>query len=392
MKNIKRMLSSVMALTLILTMLFAFQPVFADEVENVVIDDEQTVDAGELSVVTIHTEKGESAVTPRDEVTVDEAVAEESVEETVDAETTEDAGVSEEPVDIEEPEAAPVVANVGSQLSIGEGARCDIAGYNWVEIPVTGESVGACVVTLKNLTDFDPIWFALYDDQDNKITDWGYAGYGETKYLLTNTPLYSGRTYYLYVDNDTESDVVNSGSIEVCVSPADLSYYSVLLDDKVYDGTTSIKASANLIYYKYKNGALLQGSAYTVKSNKYAVGPAKVTFTAKAPFSGSKVVSSGFEIYPKPTSISKLYRYKKSFKAKWKAQKTQTTGYQIQYSLKSNMSKAKNVYVNKNSTLTKTVKKLKAKKYYYVRVRTFKKIGTTRYCSSWSSKKKVKTK
>ena len=69
-----------------------------------------------------------------------------------------------------------------------------------------------------------------------------------------------------------------------------------------------------------------------------------------------------------------------------------TTGYQIQYSTSSKFKRAKNVFVSKNSTTSATVKKLSKKKKYYVRVRTYKKVGKAYYYSSWSKAVSVKTK
>ena len=46
----------------------------------------------------------------------------------------------------------------------------------------------------------------------------------------------------------------------------------------------------------------------------------------------------------------------------------------------------------KNKTTSATVKKLSAKKKYYVRVCTYKKVGKTTYYSAWSSAKSVTTK
>ena len=43
-------------------------------------------------------------------------------------------------------------------------------------------------------------------------------------------------------------------------------------------------------------------------------------------------------------------------------------------------------------TVKKVIKSLKAKKYYYVRVRTYKTVGGKKYYSSWSKSKKIKTK
>ena len=55
------------------------------------------------------------------------------------------------------------------------------------------------------------------------------------------------------------------------------------------------------------------------------------------------------------------------------------------------MSKAKTVTVKKNTATSKSVKKLKANKKYYVQVRTYAKAGNGTYYSDWSKAKSVKT-
>lgn len=67
-------------------------------------------------------------------------------------------------------------------------------------------------------------------------------------------------------------------------------------------------------------------------------------------------------------------------------------GYQIRYSTKSSMSGAKIVKVKGYNKAIKVIKNLKSKKYYYVQVRTYAKMGSTTYKSKWSTKKKVRTK
>lgn len=52
----------------------------------------------------------------------------------------------------------------------------------------------------------------------------------------------------------------------------------------------------------------------------------------------------------------------------------------------------KSVTVTKQKTTKATVKKLKSKKKYYVRVRTYKKVNGKKIYSSWSKVKSVKTK
>ena len=84
---------------------------------------------------------------------------------------------------------------------------------------------------------------------------------------------------------------------------------------------------------------------------------------------------------------------KKGFKATWKKQTTQTTGYEIQYSTDKKFKKGvKTVRISKNKTTSKSVSKLSAKKKYYVRIRTYKMCGKTKVVSSWSGAKSVTTK
>lgn len=102
-----------------------------------------------------------------------------------------------------------------------------------------------------------------------------------------------------------------------------------------------------------------------------------------------------YNITPKSTSIKSLRSLSRGIQVNLKLQKTQTTGYQIQYSTSSKFKNAKTVTV-KNNVSTKKITKLLGKKKYFVRVRTYK---TTKYSgmnyniySSWSSVKTVTTK
>ena len=90
--------------------------------------------------------------------------------------------------------------------------------------------------------------------------------------------------------------------------------------------------------------------------------------------------------------IQNAKKKKKGFKVKWKKQATWTTGYQIQYSTNKNFKSAKTKTIKKTKTTSTTISKLKKKKVYYVRIRTYRKVGKKNYFSSWSKVKKVKTK
>ena len=95
---------------------------------------------------------------------------------------------------------------------------------------------------------------------------------------------------------------------------------------------------------------------------------------------------------PKSSSIKTLSAKKNGFYVSWK-KASSITGYQIQYATNSKFtSNKKTVTVQKRSTTHKTITKLKAKKKYYVRIRTYKTINGTKFYSSWSKYKTITTK
>ena len=171
----------------------------------------------------------------------------------------------------------------------------------------------------------------------------------------------------------------------VAVSLSEISY--------TYNGkvrTPSVKA-------KDSAGNAIPKSEYTVKydSGRKNVGQYKATITFKGKYSGTYYRT--FRVLPKGTKLKKVSAGKKGFTAKWSKQKTQTTGYQVQYSQKKNFkSSAKTVTIGKTKTTAKKVTGLKKKKTYYVRVRTYKTVKISgkkaKLVSAWSSAKKVKTK
>ncbi len=90
--------------------------------------------------------------------------------------------------------------------------------------------------------------------------------------------------------------------------------------------------------------------------------------------------------------LKKIKGGKKKITATWK-KKSGIDGYQIQYSTSKNFKKGnKSITVKKAKITSKTIKKLKGKKTYYVRIRTYKTVANQKVYSAWSSAKAVKTK
>ena len=108
---------------------------------------------------------------------------------------------------------------------------------------------------------------------------------------------------------------------------------------------------------------------------------------------GESLNSVRFQNTPKESSLKgKITAKSKAFTVKWKKQ-TDVSGYQIQYSTNKKFKKGTKIKTVKKPNATKlTVKKLKAGKKYYVRVRTYKTVSGTNYYSAWSKSKSVKTK
>ena len=95
---------------------------------------------------------------------------------------------------------------------------------------------------------------------------------------------------------------------------------------------------------------------------------------------------------PKSASIKKVKGAKKAISVIWK-KVGGVKGYQIQVATDKKFKKnKKTVNIKKQKTTKTTVKKLKAKKKYYVRVRTYKIVNGKKVYSSWSKVKSVKTK
>jgi len=95
---------------------------------------------------------------------------------------------------------------------------------------------------------------------------------------------------------------------------------------------------------------------------------------------------------PKSANIKKIKAAKKAVSVEWK-KVSGVKGYQIQVATDKKFKKnKKTVTVKKQKTTKTTVKKLKAKKKYYVRMRTYKIVNGKKVYSSWSKVKTVKTK
>lgn len=131
---------------------------------------------------------------------------------------------------------------------------------------------------------------------------------------------------------------------------------------------------------------LTEGKKYYVRVRAYKTSGKTTVYSA-----WSSAKSATVKVTPKPAAV-KLSSVKSAkageMTVKW-AKNGKIDGYQVQYALKENFKGAKTVTVKKASTTSTTIKKLTKDKKYYVRVRTYQKVGSKTYYSAWSASKNV---
>ena len=162
-------------------------------------------------------------------------------------------------------------------------------------------------------------------------------------------------------------------------------------------GTVSVASSVSFtgsnitpsVTVKVAGRTLTSGTDYTVSySNNKNVGTSNVYVYGKGNYSGS--LSAKFDIVPAKQQIQKLETKYKGFYIDW-AQKGSATGYDVEYSVKANMSGAVSKHLTANKPDTLTVSGLSGDKVYYVRVRSYTNVNGKVYYGAWSDVKSIKT-
>ena len=216
----------------------------------------------------------------------------------------------------------------------------------------------------------------------------------ETEYYFPEgkAPVISGGTLVEYsVSNDPGFSLMDI-TVDLPVTSHDLAYAVITgVKDKVYTGS-ALKQNPVVTM---AGETLRSGKDYsvTLKNNK-DVGTGTVIIKGLGVYKASNPCYVYFEISPKPTVINSLTANKGGFIVKWKKQTAGTTGYQIQYSTNKDFkgNTTGKINITKNTIVKKTISNLKSKKKYYVRIRTYTKVGKSKYYSAWSAAKTATTK
>lgn len=248
---------------------------------------------------------------------------------------------------------------------------------------------------------------------------------------LDSAALYAVNFANIKGENKSAADVTRNLDLINTADTDDYSYYSIcsswvsdhpeIIDAKTGKVTrpekdTMVKLTVKTYYsasfveetdFFFDPGPLGDNAAYRsvrvmvkgtkqdeVKDSKPATKPSEPATTPSTtqPTTKPSTTKNTETVKPKKTSIKKLSKGKKKFTVTW-AKVSGVKGYQIQYSSDKKLKKNnKSVTVTKQKKTKATVKKLKSKKKYYVRVRTYKTVNGKKIYSSWSKVKSVKTK
>ena len=149
-----------------------------------------------------------------------------------------------------------------------------------------------------------------------------------------------------------------------------------------------------MLPYRSACGSVLPyvGRVYVAKcSGNEKVGVATATIKGCGNYKGT--VKKKFTIVPTTPSLYTPGGERKAIWVEWGYLPSQVTGYQLLITRdKTFSSKNKRlVTVRDNEITSKKISKLKAKKTYYVKVRSYKTVGGKTYYSPWSDARSVKT-
>ncbi len=223
------------------------------------------------------------------------------------------------------------------------------------------------------------IWASTGYDDSGLMAVFGVKGATsvQIKYSTKSTNIETGDSFKVSVVPNPSNALVISKK----VTSSDSSVISVAAD-----GTCKAKG----VGYAYITVQIKYMRAYTY-SGVTEVSPC--TSSSMQVFSVSKKKEPAKPATTKPaaTKITSLKNAKKAFTVKWK-KVSKVKGYQVQYSTSSKMKKPVTKTYNSVNTTKATFKKLKSKKYYYVRDRTYKKVNGKKVYSKWTAIKKIKTK
>lgn len=278
-----------------------------------------------------------------------------------------------------------------------------VQGKDYTVTYVNNEKPGEARAELTGIGNYkgsETLYFTIYGKLPaaDPIADQTYTGKELTPAIVI-PGLKAGEDYYMYYEDNQYPGVAT-------VTIYGTGYYkgTATIHFKIIKKTEKFVSNVKLNRTSYTytgktirpsvtvtvNGKKIGSSAYKLyyKNNKNSgIGTVQVRGTGKYSRINKTLT---FKILPPKTLLTGLKKANRSFTASWK-KNIQATGYQIQYAADSRFTKErKTVTVGKQSATRYKISGLKNKKIYYVRIRSYKRVGKKVLYSSWSTVKKIR--
>ena len=209
------------------------------------------------------------------------------------------------------------------------------------------------------------------------------------KYIVIGGKLNDDGTFTFTTGHFSTYAVMTKADAEAAVASQDITKAEVSgITDKTYTG----KDITQTVVVKLGENTLTEGTDYEVAyENNKNVGFGSVKIAGKGKYDGE--ITKTFKINPKGVSLTSVKAQKKALKATWKKSANKVSGYQVRYSTSSKFKTCKTVSAKYTKKInSRVIKKLKANKRYYVKVRTYTKTSGGTCYSDWSKVKSVKVK
>ena len=277
-----------------------------------------------------------------------------------------------------------------------------VQGKDYTVTYVNNEKPGEARAELTGIGNYkgsETLYFTIYGKLPaaDPIADQTYTGKELTPAIVI-PGLKAGEDYYMYYEDNQYPGVATvtiygtgyyKGTATIhfkIIKKTEKFVSNVKLNRTSYTYTgKSIRPSVTVTV----NGKKIGASAYKLyyKNNKNSgIGTVQVRGIGKYSRINKTLT---FKILPLKTLLTGLKKANRSFTASWK-KNIQATGYQIQYAADSRFTKErKTVIVGKQSATRYKISGLKNKKTYYVRIRSYKRVGKKVLYSSWSTVKKI---
>ena len=278
-----------------------------------------------------------------------------------------------------------------------------VQGKDYTVTYVNNEKPGEARAELTGIGNYkgsETLYFTIYGKLPaaDPIADQIYTGKELTPAIVI-PGLKAGEDYYMYYEDNQYPGVAT-------VTIYGTGYYkgTATIHFKIIKKTEKFVSNVKLnrTSYTYTGKSIRPSVTVTVNGKKIGANAYKLYYRNDKNSGIGTVQVRGigkysrinktltFKILPPKTLLTGLKKANRSFTASWK-KNIQATGYQIQYAADSRFIKErKTVTVGKQSAIRYKISGLKNKKTYYVRIRSYKRVGKKVLYSSWSTVKKIR--